>query len=126
MLANRWLEDGLSTPFVLHTAAELSSALAVLDNHPVDLTILDLNLSDSSGLDTFRTVFAHAGDVPIVVLSGEMMLRHLGCTEAADLIIKGLNGAIGSKRVTYDFARLMPGATQIKCSEFGDNLIAHM
>jgi len=61
-----------------------------------------------------------------VVLSGEMMLRHLGWTEAADLIIKGLNGAIASKRVTYDFARLMQGATQIKCSEFGDNLIAHM
>lgn len=61
-----------------------------------------------------------------VVLSGEMMLRHLGWTEAADLIIKGLNGAIGSKRVTYDFARLMDGATQIKCSEFGDNIIAHM
>ncbi len=61
-----------------------------------------------------------------VVLSGEMMLRHLGWVEAADLIIKGLNGAIGSKRVTYDFARLMEGATQIKCSEFGDNMIAHM
>ena len=61
-----------------------------------------------------------------VVLSGEMMLRHLGWVEAADLILKGLNGAIASKRVTYDFARLMPGATQIKCSEFGDNLIAHM
>jgi isocitrate dehydrogenase len=61
-----------------------------------------------------------------VVLSGEMMLRHLGWTEAADLIIKGLNGAIASKRVTYDFARLMEGGTQIKCSEFGDNMIAHM
>jgi isocitrate dehydrogenase len=61
-----------------------------------------------------------------VVLSGEMMLRHLGWTEAADLILKGLNGAIASKRVTYDFARLMDGATQIKCSEFGDNMIAHM
>ena len=61
-----------------------------------------------------------------VVLSGEMMLRHLGWTEAADLILKGLNGAIGSKRVTYDFARLMEGGTQIKCSEFGDNIIAHM
>jgi len=61
-----------------------------------------------------------------VVLSGEMMLRHLGWVEAADLILKGLNGAIGSKRVTYDFARLMEGATQIKCSEFGDNMIAHM
>ena len=61
-----------------------------------------------------------------VVLSGEMMLRHLGWIEAADLILKGLNGAIASKRVTYDFARQMDGATEIKCSEFGDNLIAHM
>ena len=61
-----------------------------------------------------------------VVLSGEMMLRHLGWSEAADLIIKGLNGAIASKRVTYDFARLMTDAAAIKCSEFGDNLIAHM
>jgi len=61
-----------------------------------------------------------------VVLSGEMMLRYLGWGEAADLILKGLNGAIGSKKVTYDFARLMEGATEIKCSEFGDNLIAHM
>ena len=59
-----------------------------------------------------------------VVLSGEMMFRYLGWNEAADLIIKGLNGAIGSKRVTYDFARLMEGATEIKCSEFGDNIIA--
>ncbi|MFO0742737.1 MAG: NADP-dependent isocitrate dehydrogenase [Labilithrix sp.] len=61
-----------------------------------------------------------------VVLSGEMMLRHLGWIEAADLIIKGMDGAIASKKVTYDFARLMEGATEIKCSEFGDNLIAHM
>jgi isocitrate dehydrogenase len=55
-----------------------------------------------------------------------MMLRYLGWTEAADLILKGLNGAIASQRVTYDFARLMSGATEIKCSEFGDNIIAHM
>ncbi len=61
-----------------------------------------------------------------VVLSGEMMLRYIGWNAAADLILKGLNGAIGSKRVTYDFARLMDGATEIKCSEFGDNIIAHM
>jgi len=61
-----------------------------------------------------------------VVLSGEMMFRYLGWTEVADLIIKGLNGAIASKRVTYDFARLMDGAKEIKCSEFGDNIIAHM
>ena len=61
-----------------------------------------------------------------VILSGEMMLRHLGWIEAADLILKGLNGAISSKRVTYDFARLMDGGTQIKCSEFGENIIAHM
>jgi isocitrate dehydrogenase len=61
-----------------------------------------------------------------VVLSGEMMLRHMGWTEAADLVIKGMDGAIASKKVTYDFARLMEGATEIKCSEFGDNIIAHM
>jgi isocitrate dehydrogenase len=61
-----------------------------------------------------------------VVLSGEMMLRHMGWTEAADLIIKGVDGAIASKRVTYDFARLMEGATEIKCSEFGDNIISKM
>jgi isocitrate dehydrogenase len=61
-----------------------------------------------------------------VVLSGEMMLRHLGWTEAADLILRGLNGAIGSRRVTYDFARLMEGATEIACSAFGDNIIEHM
>ncbi|MGI9114074.1 MAG: NADP-dependent isocitrate dehydrogenase [Chthoniobacterales bacterium] len=61
-----------------------------------------------------------------VVLSGEMMFRYMGWTEAADLIVKGLNGAIASKRVTYDFARLMEGATEIKCSQFGDNIIEHM
>jgi len=61
-----------------------------------------------------------------VVLSGEMMFRHLGWSEAADLIISGLNGAITSRRVTYDFARLMEGATEIKCSEFGENIVAHV
>ena len=61
-----------------------------------------------------------------VVLSGEMMFRYLGWTEVADLIVKGLNGAIASKRVTYDFARLMEGATEIKCSEFGESIVAHM
>ncbi len=61
-----------------------------------------------------------------VILSGEMMFRYLGWNEAADLIIKGLNGAIGSKKVTYDFARLMDGATEVKCSEFGDGIIAEM
>jgi isocitrate dehydrogenase len=61
-----------------------------------------------------------------VVLSGEMMFRYLGWLEAADLILKGLNGAIGSKRVTYDFARQMEGATEIKCSVFGENIISHM
>ena len=61
-----------------------------------------------------------------VVLSGEMMFRHLGWTEAADLLLKGIDGAIRSKRVTYDFARQMEGATKVKCSEFGDGIIAHM
>jgi isocitrate dehydrogenase len=61
-----------------------------------------------------------------VILSGEMMFRHLGWTEAADRIIGGVNGAIAAKRVTYDFARLMDGATEVKCSEFGDAVIDHM
>jgi isocitrate dehydrogenase len=61
-----------------------------------------------------------------VVLSGEMMFRYLGWVEVADLILKGLNGAIASKKVTYDFARQMTGATEIKCSQFGENIITNM
>jgi len=61
-----------------------------------------------------------------VVLSGEMMLRHLGWNEAADLVVKGMDGAIAAKRVTYDFARLMEGAKELKTSEFGDAIIANM
>jgi isocitrate dehydrogenase len=61
-----------------------------------------------------------------VILSAEMMLRYMGWNEAADRIITGMDGAIASKRVTYDFARLMEGGVEIKCSEFGDNVIAHM
>ena len=61
-----------------------------------------------------------------VILSGEMMLRYMGWTEAADAIIKAMDGAISSKRVTYDFARLMEGATEVKCSEFADEIIKHL
>jgi isocitrate dehydrogenase len=61
-----------------------------------------------------------------VILSGEMMLRHLGWTEAADLVVKGMDGAIAAKRVTYDFARLMEGAVELKTSEFGDAIIKSM
>ena len=61
-----------------------------------------------------------------VVLSGEMMFRHLGWDEAADLIIKGMDGAIAAKTVTYDFHRLMEGAKKVKCSEFGQAIISHM
>ena len=61
-----------------------------------------------------------------VILSGEMMLRYMGWNEAADLIVKGMDGAIAAKRVTYDFARLMDGATELKTSEFGDAIIKHM
>ena len=61
-----------------------------------------------------------------VVLSGEMMLRHMGWREAADLIIKGIDGAISARTVTYDFARQMEGATEVTCSGFGDAVIAHM
>jgi isocitrate dehydrogenase len=61
-----------------------------------------------------------------VILSGEMMLRYMGWTEAADLIIKGMDGAIAAKTVTYDFHRMMEGATKLKCSEFGSAVIKHM
>jgi len=61
-----------------------------------------------------------------VILSGEMMLRYMGWTEAADLIIKGIGGAIAAKTVTYDFERLMEGATLRKCSEFGEDIVKHM
>jgi isocitrate dehydrogenase len=61
-----------------------------------------------------------------VILSGEMMFRYMGWTEVADLIVKGMEGAINAKTVTYDFARLMENATEVKCSEFGDAIIKHM
>ena len=61
-----------------------------------------------------------------VILSGEMMFRYLGWTEVADLILKGVEGAISSGKVTYDFARLMDNATEVKCSGFGDEIIANM
>ncbi len=61
-----------------------------------------------------------------VILSGEMMLRYMGWGEAADLIVKGMEGAIAAKTVTYDFARLMDKPTEVKCSEFGDAIISHM
>jgi len=61
-----------------------------------------------------------------VILSGEMMFRYLGWNEAADLIVSGMEGAIGDKIVTYDFARLMDGATEVKCSEFGQAVVDRM
>jgi isocitrate dehydrogenase len=61
-----------------------------------------------------------------VILSGEMLLRHLGWTEAADLVVKGMDGAIAARQVTYDFARLMTGAKELKTSEFADAMIDHM
>ncbi|MDG9923085.1 MULTISPECIES: NADP-dependent isocitrate dehydrogenase [unclassified Pseudomonas] len=90
------------------------------------------NLSDSVAMfeATHGTAPKYAGQDKVnpgsVILSAEMMLRHMGWLEAADLIIKGTNGAIAAKTVTYDFERLMEGAKLLSCSEFGDALIAHM
>jgi isocitrate dehydrogenase len=90
------------------------------------------NLSDTVAMfeATHGTAPKYAGKDYVnpgsLILSAEMMLRHLGWLEAADLIIKGMNGAIGAKTVTYDFARLMEGATEVKCSAFGDAIIKHM
>ena len=61
-----------------------------------------------------------------VILSGEMMLRYMGWTEAADLVVKGLESAIADKIVTYDFARQMEGPTEVKTSEFGTAVIERM
>jgi isocitrate dehydrogenase len=61
-----------------------------------------------------------------LLLSGEMLLRHLGWSEAADLVIKGIEGAISAKTVTYDLERLMDGATKLSCSAFGEAVIGKM
>ena len=90
------------------------------------------NLSDTIAMfeATHGTAPKYAGKDQVnpgsLILSAEMMLRHMGWTEAADLIIKGTNGAISAKTVTYDFERLMEGATLVSSSGFGDALIAHM
>ena len=90
------------------------------------------NLSDTVAMfeATHGTAPKYAGQDYVnpgsIILSAEMMLRHLGWIEAADLITKGMQGAILARQVTYDFARLMPGSTQISCSAFGQRIIAHM
>ena len=90
------------------------------------------NLSDTVAMfeATHGTAPKYAGQDKVnpgsVILSAEMMLRHMGWTEAADLIIKGTNGAIAAKTVTYDFERLMDGATLVSSSGFGDEMIKHM
>ncbi len=90
------------------------------------------NMSDTIALfeATHGTAPKYAGQDKVnpgsLILSAEMMLRHLGWNEAADLIINGMNGAIQNKTVTYDFERLMDGATLVSCSGFGDAIIEHM
>ncbi len=90
------------------------------------------NLSDNIALfeATHGTSPKYAGKDYVnpgsLILSAEMMLRHMGWIEAAELILQAMEKAILSKKVTYDFARLMEGATQVSCSGFGDNVIAHM
>jgi isocitrate dehydrogenase len=90
------------------------------------------NLSDSVAMfeATHGTAPKYAGKDYVnpgsIILSGEMMLRHMGWLEAADLIVRGMDGAIRARKVTYDFARLMEGATQISCSAFGQEIIRWM
>ncbi|MBT4520774.1 MAG: NADP-dependent isocitrate dehydrogenase [Halieaceae bacterium] len=90
------------------------------------------NLSDNIALfeATHGTAPKYAGQDKVnpgsLILSAEMMLRHMGWSEAADLVIKGINGAIGNRTVTYDFERLMEGATLVSCSEFGEAIVANM
>lgn len=90
------------------------------------------NIGDECALfeATHGTAPKYAGQDKVnpgsIILSAEMMLRHMGWTEAADLIVKGMEGAINAKTVTYDFERLMEGAKLLKCSEFGDAIIKNM
>lgn len=90
------------------------------------------NLSDTAAVfeATHGTAPKYAGQDKVnpgsLILSAEMMLRHLGWTEAADKIIKGMSGAIASQNVTYDLARLMPGAKTVRCSAFGEEVIRNM
>ncbi len=90
------------------------------------------NLSDDIALfeATHGTAPKYTGQDKVnpgsLILSAEMMLRHLGWNEAADLVIDGMNGAIQAKTVTYDFARLTDNATEVSCSAFGDTIIDHM
>lgn len=90
------------------------------------------NLSDSVAMfeATHGTAPKYAGQDKVnpgsIILSAEMMLRHMGWIEAADLIIKGIDGAIAAKTVTYDFERLMQGAKLLSCSQFGEAIISHM
>jgi isocitrate dehydrogenase len=90
------------------------------------------NLSDTVAMfeATHGTAPKYAGKDYVnpgsLILSAEMMLRHMGWLEAADLIIKGMNGALAAKTVTYDFARLMEGAQQVSCSAFADSMIKHI
>ena len=90
------------------------------------------NLSDSVAVfeATHGTAPKYAGQDKVnpgsIILSAEMMLRDMGWTEAADLIIKGISAAIEAKTVTYDFERLMKGAKLLRCSEFAQAIIMHM
>ena len=92
------------------------------------------NINDDTGISIFQathgTAPKYAGQNKVnpgsLILSAEMMLRHMGWTEAADLIVKGMEGAISNKTVTYDFERLMGDATLLSCSAFGDAMIQHM
>jgi len=92
------------------------------------------NINYQNGLAIFEathgTAPKYAGQDKVnpgsLILSGEMMLRYMGWNEAADLVIKGMSGAIAARTVTYDFERLMEGATLLKCSEFGAAVAEHM
>ncbi len=92
------------------------------------------NINYDTGISIFEathgTAPKYAGQDKVnpgsLILSAEMMLRHMGWIDAADLIVKGMEGAISAKTVTYDFERLMPDADLLSCSEFGDAIISHM
>ena len=122
---------GLATPLSVAEDGDSPLAGSVCANSP---NVRNVRLTPRTTVALFEathgTAPKYAGknmsNPGSIILSGEMMLRHLGWTEAADLVVKGISGAIQAKTVTYDFERLMDGATKLGSREFGRAIVANM
>ena len=122
---------GFDWPVFMSSAAQVGANRANLPRKILEVwcenSLAERDVADESATWRGPTPSLSATVIPTssgsVILSGAMMFEYLGWEKAAELIHKGLEGAIANKRVTYDFARLMEGATEIKCSEFADEII---